>query len=241
MLGDFLLGLAWLFFAGALGLFLAGRLKQTLLELLARAFGARFSPALYAMLTLPGFFLHEAAHALAALLLRVPIRSVTFIPRRSVDDLAVGSSVQVARRDPLRMALIALAPLLVGTLVLGLLTGLLGSNSTSPHPWTRLPEWAASLNYGSVDFWLAAYLIWALGGTLAPSRADMEHVRRGALGLLLLLAATGGILYLVGEQAIAWLGTLLGRLGDGLAAAAVLNGIVLLPLAVLQMALSRRY
>lgn len=241
MLGEFLLGLAWLSFAGALGLFLAGRLKRTLLDLMERAFGVRFSLALYAMLTLPGFFLHEAAHALAALLLRVPIRSVTFIPRRSVDDMAVGSSVQVAPRDPLRMALIALAPLLAGTLALGLLTGLLRGGSTSPHPWTRLPEWAASLDYGSVDFWLAAYLIWALGGTLAPSRADMVHVRRGALALLLLLAVAGGILYLVGEEAIAWLGTFLGRLGDGLAAAAVLNGVVLLPLALLEMALSRRY
>lgn len=240
MLEGFLAALLWLFLAGAVGLFLANRLKRTLLDLFAWAFGPRFSPALYAMLTLPGFFLHEGAHALTALLLRVPIRSVTFIPRRSLDDLAVGSSVQVEGRDPLRMALVALAPLLAGTLALGLLTGLLGAGSSDAPPWVRLPQWASQLNPGQGDFWAAAYLMWALGGSLAPSRADMLHVRRGALALLLLLGVAGGVLYLIGRDALEAVAAFLNRLGDGLAVATVLNGIVLLPLAVLHLALSRR-
>ncbi len=101
---SFLAGLAWLFVAGAACLLSAAWLKKNALDLLARAFGVPLSPPLYAMLTLPGFFLHEGAHALSALVMRVPIRGVTFIPRRAMGDLGVGvsSGILLVRDEPVQ-------------------------------------------------------------------------------------------------------------------------------------------
>ncbi len=236
----FYAGLAWLFLAGTLCLFLGYWAKRSALDILAHGFGTRFALALYAMLTLPGFFLHEGAHALAAIVLRVPLRGVTFIPRHSPENLAVGASVQVEARDPLRMALIALAPLLAGSAALGLLSGTLGVTGSDLRPWVRLPQWAAGLEWRGATFWLVVYLIWSIGGHMAPSRGDMGFVQRGALVLLALLALAGVLLSLLGPSAVDPVGSVLARLGDGLAIGAALNGIFLVPLILLSRLLRRR-
>jgi hypothetical protein len=238
--GTFFAGLAWLFLAGALCLFLAYWLKRTALDLLARAFGPRFALGLYATLTLPGFFLHEGAHALAAILLRVPLRGVTFIPRQSLDDLAVGASVQVEARGPLRMALIALAPLLAGAAAMGLLSGVLGAAGADPRPWVRLPEWAAGLEWGGGTFWLVVYLIWSIGSHMAPSQGDLRFVQSGGVVLLAILTLAGLLLSLLGPSAADPVGGALGRLGDGLAIGAILDAVFLAPLALLDYLLRRR-
>ncbi len=225
---SFFAGLAWLFLSGAGCLFSARRLKGSALELLNRAFGESFGLAFYAMLTLPGFFLHEGAHALIALLLGVPIRGATFIPRRGSADMGVGAAVQVARRDALRMALVALAPLLIGTVVLGLLSGVLATGGDA-RPWVRLPAWLAGQDWRSGDLWVRAYLLWSIGSHMAPSAADMRYVRGGALALLALLAAAGLLLALFGEALLPHLALLLSRLGDSLAVAALLNLVMLAP------------
>lgn len=226
---SFFAGLVWLSLAGAGCLFSAQRLKRCAMDLLTRAFGESFSPAFYAMLTLPGFFLHEGAHALTALLLGVPIRGATFIPRRAGADLGVGAAVQVARRDTLRMAMIALAPLLVGTVALGLLSGVLTAGGADARPWVRLPAWLAGQDWRSGPLWVRVYLLWSIGSHMAPSATDMRYVRGGALALLALLAAAGLLLALVGEALRPRLALLLGRIGDSLAVAALLNLAMLVP------------
>ena len=237
---SFMAGLAWLFIAGAACLLSAGRLKKTALEILARVLGASLSPALYAMLTLPGFFLHEGAHALTALVLRVPIQGVSFIPRRAAGDLGVGASVQVARRDALRMALIALAPVLAGTVALGLLSGVFGTAAPDPRPWVRLPTWLAGLDWRSGQLWVGAYLIWSIGSHMAPSPTDMRYVWAGALAFFAVLVLAGLLLTLAGTALLDALGTVLGRLGDGLAVGAVLNAVFLIPAALIALLLRRR-
>jgi hypothetical protein len=236
----FLAGLAWLFVAGAACLLSAGRLKKSALEVLARAFGLSLAPALYAMVALPGFFLHEGAHALTALVLRVPVRGVTFIPRRAAGDLGVGASVQVGRSDALRLALIALAPLVAGTVVLGLLSGVLGAAGPDPRPWVRLPSWLAGLDWRSGNLWIATYLIWSIGSTMAPSPTDMRYVGSGALALLALLIVAGLLLTLVGKTLLDSLGTLLSRLGDALAVGAGLNVVMLVPVELVVRLVRRR-
>ncbi len=225
----FLTGLFWLFLAGAICLLSAYRLKTTFITLLSRAFGPRVGLALYAFVTLPGFFLHEGAHALAAFLLRVPILDATLIPRPSMDGMAVGAAVQVARRDPLRMALVALAPLVAGTVALGLLTGLLGNTGTGPWPWLRLQDWVVLLNMRGADFWAGVYVIWSISSHMGPSSADMRYVWSGGAILLVLLAAAGLLLSRAAPAAPDAIGNTIGRVGDGLAAGALLNIAILLP------------
>jgi hypothetical protein len=229
----FFSSLIWLFLAGGVCLFLAWQLKRRALTLLTRAFGGgAFGPALYALLTLPGFFVHEGAHFLAAVLLRVPVRGAAFIPRRTPDDLAVGAFVQVERRDPLRMAIIAAAPLVAGTVALGLLAGTLGTNGSDPRPWIRLGEWFSSLDWQGSRTWAQIYLIWSIGSHMAPSHADLRHLRSGALALLAILVLVGFLLPHLGESLPTRVGTALSHLGDGLALGAALAGIFLLPISL---------
>lgn len=230
----FFSNLIWLFLAGGLCLLLSWQIKRRALILLARAFGPDgFGPAFYALLTLPGFFVHEGAHLLAALILRVPVRETAFIPRRTPDGLAVGAFVQVARRDALRLAIIAVAPLVAGTIALGLLAGTLGNTAPSPWPWVRLNEWAANLDWQGSGTWAKIYLAWSIGTHMAPSHADLRHLRSGALALLALLLLLGLLLPHLGETVPTKVGTMLSYMGDGLALGAILNGFFLLPLAPL--------
>lgn len=225
-----LAALGWFFPTAALCLVLAKRLKRILVGLLVQAFGEPgVGLALYAVLTLPGFFLHEGAHALTALLLGVPLRRVVWIPRRSPDDQAVGAFTLVEPRDRLRMALIALAPLAAGALALGLLTGLMGMNSPDPYPWVRLREWIEGVDRRAPGFWASVYLIWTIGSHMAPSDSDLRIIQRGALGLLIALLLLGWILSLVGNGS-STLQAVLHRLGDSLAIGAGLNGLILLAL-----------
>jgi hypothetical protein len=230
---SFLAGLAWLFVAGAACLLSAGRLKRNAMRLFARAFGVSVAPALYAMLTLPGFFLHEGAHALTALILRVPIRGVTFIPRRADSNLGVGAGVRVARRDVLRMALIALAPLVAGIVALGLLTGALATAGSDPRPWVRLPDWITAANWRAGNTWITIYLLWSISSHMAPSATDMRYVGSGAVAILAGLVVMGVLLMLIGKALLDSIGILLGRLGDGLAVGAGLNVLMLILVALL--------
>lgn len=228
MNGDFWIGLGWLFL-GTMGcLVLARRLKEVALEGLTRLLGTEFGLPLFALLTLPGFFLHEAAHVLSAFLLRVPIRRVYFIPRPSPDGRSISASVEIGRCDPLRTALVALAPLLAGMVALGLLCGVPGTSAADPRPWVRLPAWLAGLDWGTL------YLVGSLSLHMAPSRADLAYVPGGVAALWGVLLLSGLLLPLFGEALPGQAGSLFTRLGDGLFAGAALNGVLLVPLLLLR-------
>lgn len=238
---QFYSNLGWLLLAGGLCLLLAFWQERALLDLLATLFGPRrFTLALYALLTLPGFFIHEGAHALMALLLGIPIRGITLIPRWDAYDRSLSASVQVARRDRLRMALFALAPLLVGAVALGLLSGTLSPSVSDPLPWSRLTNWVHNLDRQSGGFWPTVYLIWTISSHMAPSRVDLRLIKSGALALLALILLIGLLLPLLWPVGSNRLGMALGHLGDGLAVGALLNAIFFLPLAGLVYLLGRR-
>ncbi len=238
---NFWIGLGW-FFLGTVGcLVLARRLKEVALEGLARLFGVEFGLPLFALLTLPGFFLHEAAHALSAFLLRVPIRGVHFIPRPSPDGRSLSASVEIGRCDALRMALVALAPFLAGVAALGLLCGVSGALAPEPRPWVRLPAWLAGLDWGSSSLWAALYLVGSISLHLAPSRADLAYVPGGMTALWGVLLLSGFLLPLFGEALPGQAGKLFTRLGDGLLVGAALNGVLLVPLLLLRRWWGSRY
>lgn len=233
MARSFLGDLLWFTCAGLLALLLAGRQKRLAQGLLMRFFGpSGFSLALYIMLTLPGVFVHEGAHALSAVVLRVPVRNVIFIPRRSADDLSLTAFVRVEQRDSLRMAAIALAPLLAGSVILGLLARTLGSTELDPRPWIRLADWLQHLDLHSTGIWASIYLLWSISSHMTPSPADLRYLGGCIVPLLLLLAA-GLILALTGSTIPEEIGRFTGQMGDGLALGAALNAILLLPLTLL--------
>jgi hypothetical protein len=163
-----------------------------------RIFGMLYerSPALAYLLAAPATAIHEMAHYLACLLLRVPTGRVElFHPRRQPDGSWILGSVVHARSDPLRGALVAVAPLLlVPPLFIALSLLLLGSDFSLEAPggiWSALrsaPLWAESL-------WL--YLSLAVGQAAFPSSGD--RIGAAGAGALLLLAALLGT-YLEARQ-----------------------------------------
>jgi hypothetical protein len=169
-------------------------------------------PILWMPLVAPGTVLHECAHAAMALVLRVRIHKFQpFRPERQPDGGYRFGYVRLASVDPLRNALVAIAPLF---LVPGMLAAfnLWTFGSPFPHPREVL-----ELSPG----WLAAWVILVgLGSRAAfPSPGDQVGVIGGGL-LLLALGGTGWLLLESGGEE---------QLTRSLAA---LAGLLLLPAAI---------
>ncbi len=147
------------------------------------------------LLAMPGTVLHESAHYLACLILRVPVggqlrtrdgrraRVRLFYPKR---DPVTGSvtlgMVPHAKTDPVRGALIAVAPLLlVPPLLLAIALALAGTSDPAQlrHVLPNLATWKLVV---------LGYLAFSCGQAAFPSSGD----RIGALGVLALgvIAAT---------------------------------------------------
>lgn len=133
---------------------------------------------LVALLFLPGTFLHEIAHYLTALLLRVPAGAITLWPRLIGND-AVFGSVKIAKSDPFRRFLIGIAPLLVGLISL-----------------------MAVIHFGKdieltpvyLKIVLLGFLIFEIANTMFSSDRDME----GSLALFLTIGILTATLVIVG-------------------------------------------
>jgi hypothetical protein len=176
--------------AEAVALFLG---QRQLFWLSVDATGSRLLGYLLAM---PGTVLHESAHYLACLLLRVPVggqlrtrdgrraRVQLFYPKRDpVSGSVTLGMVPHARTDPIRGALIAIAPLLfVPALLLAIALALAGTSDPAQlrDLIPRLATWKLVL---------LAYLAFSCGQAAFPSRGD--HIGLlGGLALITVAAAT---------------------------------------------------
>ncbi|MCS7283517.1 MAG: M50 family metallopeptidase [Anaerolineae bacterium] len=151
---------------------------------------------LYALPLLPGVALHEISHALAATILGARVGRISIFPVRQGDRIQLGF-VPVEQTGPLKTALIGLAPLLIGCLVL-LLIGHLGLGLGPVGTALAAGDWkAAGQGLAQVlrtrDAWLWAYLAFAVSNTMLPSRSDM----RAWPVLLLFFALVAGIVLLL--------------------------------------------
>lgn len=166
------------FFIGLLVLFLLSRMLTRslsyLLHFLTRS--RQMTVYILAFLFMPGTIIHEVAHYLMAHLLFVPVGSMELMPRLDEKGGVKLGSVQIARTDPFRRALIGVAPFLFGTLII-LLT--LWYTQGTGDPWLLI---------------LIGYIVFEIGNTMFSSRKDME----GTLELLITVIIVGVILYFTG-------------------------------------------
>jgi hypothetical protein len=172
------------------------RQLQILLMGITRDMG--LTVALYALLFAPGAAVHELSHWLMALCLRVRTTSFSLVPRRGPGDQLRLGYVETERTDPVRSALIGVAPLLCGVVLLSLLT--LHQLALEP-----IVQAAAGYDVGAVlrtvgllptvpDVALWLYLVVAISNTMLPSAADRSAwLPAGliALGLGAILALSG--------------------------------------------------
>jgi len=192
-------GFWWLVFTLALLVYLQSLLHrevQFLFLLITRR--AEAAILLFSIVFFPGVFFHEASHFLVAHILGVRTGRFSIVPSDLDDGRLQLGFVEIARVDPIREAIIGLAPLLVGggfvayggLVRLGLANlwagVLLGNTSRLFDMLISLPQ--------QPDFWLWLYLTIAVSSTMMPSASD----RRAwlpvglALGLLFAIALWAG-------------------------------------------------
>jgi len=163
-----------------------------------------------ALLFLPGTVIHEFSHAAVAKLLRVPVGKITLYPHK--DELSgeiKAGSVEIGKKDIFRLALIGIAPLIVGMSLLTLLVYSLYSFSFPPLPLDSstaalakveaLAKWDLSLTalvapYNNPQTPLIILGLFMLSTTMFTSRKDLREV----VIVLPILIALGIILYLIG-------------------------------------------
>lgn len=195
---------------------------------------------LFSLVFLPGVFLHELSHYLAAKLLRVRTGRFSILPRDKGDGTLQLGFVEISATDPIRESLIGAAPLLAGSVFV----------SVAGISYLKLDAiWAALVQQGlgegiselfalfnQPDVWLWLYLALAVSSTMFPSSSDRRPMTKLLIGLVLLLAVV--VLFGAGV----WLLNLVGPgVTRTLGAASVIFGVsaglhlmLLIPLALIR-------
>lgn len=148
-------------------------------------------------LALPGTVIHEGAHLVACLALRVPVARVRlFWPQRTPEGDVVLGGISHARTGTIRQTLISLAPLLLAPPLLALITALLigaGAIDGLPDSLGTVPVWRSVL-------W--AYLALSCGQAVFPSPGDHIGWRGGLLIASVLAVLASSIEVLGGRPAL---------------------------------------
>ena len=158
----------------------------------------RVTMGIFAILFLPGVFLHELSHFVMAKILQVRTGKFSIFPKSLPDGRLQLGSVETAKSDMLRDSLIGAAPLIVGTLFVAYVA--------IYHLQLRV-LWDAFRN-GQIDlFWLGVrnlpqtpdfylwfYLAFAVSSTMMPSESD----RHAWLDMLISIAVLFGLALLFG-------------------------------------------
>lgn len=216
---------------------------QAVLMMLTRR--AELAIALFAMLFLPGVFLHELSHFLMAQVLGVRTGRFSLLPQSMPDGRLRLGYVETENTDAARDALIGAAPLLAG----GTFVAFAGLVQLKlPQVWEA---WQA--NDGAIlaqalenlvntpDFWLWFYLTLAVSSTMFPSASDRRAwlpvllVAVGILGTGLLMGAGPWLVENLGEP----INQVFRGVGAVFAVSLAVQLILLLPIFLLRRLLNR--
>jgi hypothetical protein len=239
-------GLAWFIFMLA-PLILLQRLLhreiQAVFLILTR--DSRLTMGIFAMLFLPGVFLHELSHFVMAKILRVRTGKFSIFPQSLSDGRLQLGYVETARSDVVRDSLIGAAPLIVGTLFVAYVALY---HLQMRVLWDTFRNGQFDLFWLGVralpqtqDFYLWFYLAFAVSSTMMPSESD----RHAWLELVISIAVLFGLALLFGAGP--WmLSNVAPRLSTFLSSVAVIFGLsglvhilLILPTALMHKLLAR--
>lgn len=144
-----------------------------------------------ALFFFPGTLIHELAHYLTAAALFVHVGKMEFVPKVMGSGVKMGS-VEIGQSDPIRRAVIGMAPFIWGTLLMLLVLSL-------------FQHYGGRVNIGITL--LTGYVLFEISNTMFSSRKDME----GTLELLVFLLILSVMLYLIGVRVPASVFTYLSR------------------------------
>lgn len=129
---------------------------------------------------LPGVFIHEGAHWVTARLLGLRTGKFRVWPRRYGKTIGLGS-VSVQTGGPVLDSIVGIAPLLVGTTLLALISHYVFdagqmTSALAEGDWRRAMEafWQA---LGGQDGVLWAYLLFTIANSMMPSASDRQPLK----------------------------------------------------------------
>lgn len=129
-----------------------------------------------AFIFFPGVVIHELAHLLVANILLVKTGEIEFVPQITKHGVKLGSVV-IAKTDPIRRALIGVAPVFVGlSLIMGIVY--------------YFPQ--SSLIVSTIEL----YSLFVISNTMFSSYKDME----GTLELIIVVAIFAAVYYAIGGR-----------------------------------------
>jgi hypothetical protein len=180
--------------------FLSRVLTQGLYNLFLLLFCKRpIAVSMLLVLQFPGTVLHELSHLFTAEILGVRTGKLRLEPEtirhndpstRSGQTIQSGS-VSISSTDPVRRAIIGLAPLFWGLTALVLISYVLPSYIPV---WSQLFNTEYWSNPSTYLFLVFCYLLFAISNTMFPSPADLK----GFTPLVITIAIIVGILWFVG-------------------------------------------
>jgi hypothetical protein len=169
---------------------------QAFFLILSRRAGV--TQVIFSLIFLPGVFLHELSHYLAAKLLRVRTGRFSLLPQVQPNGRLRLGYVETESGGFLRDALIGVAPLVTGSLFVAFV---------AIYRMQLLPLWdlARAANWSQFlaalrgvpaipDFWLWFYLTFTISSMMMPSASD----RQAWLPVVLLAAGLVGLAILAG-------------------------------------------
>lgn len=161
---------------------------QTIFLLLTR--NPKFALGIFSLLLFPGVFIHEFSHWLMAIILRVPVRSMSLLPQTQKNGRLRLGFVETKQTDVIRDSLIGLAPFIIACALLASIGSKLGLFDVVQMALTGNPEgFTAALVQlpKQTDFGIWFYLAFAISSTMIPSSADRESWRFILIGLGIIL------------------------------------------------------
>jgi hypothetical protein len=206
---------------------------------------ADISIILFSILFLPGVILHEGSHFIMATLLGVRTGRVSLIPKAMPGGKLQLGYVETTQVDFFRTALIGLAPLLSGGVVISLLgssrLGLIPVGEEILGGHIALALSAIKTLPERPDFWVWFYLVFIISSTMLPSASDRRTwLPLGvALTLLVGLAALAGAGPWLAQNLAPIVNRALRSLAIVFAVSAAVHAVVLLPVWLARLLLNR--
>ncbi len=188
----------------------------------------RTTTVLYYVFFLPGVFLHELMVWLVAGILNVRAdRAIAWPEAQAIAELKLNFIKLGKDTSRIRLAIIGLAPLVGGLVVIWLITtsvlnldlviGLLRAGS-----WDAIGS-AVNVLLLTPDVWLWVYLMFTVANTMMPERGSLQGWRPYVIGLSVLLA----LLYLVGVGQQVFLENLAQPISDSLSRLALIFLVII--------------
>ncbi len=135
----------------------------------------------------PGTVIHELAHLFTAEILGVHTSGLTLVPEGLEEKNVRTGSVAIAQSDPIRRAIIGIAPVFVGLGSLGLISYFI------PGLWNQMTiDFTNGIIFSQGSFYLvllSGYSLFAVSNTMFSSSEDMEGFWPVVIVIGLLFAA----------------------------------------------------